>query len=123
MKKQLLFIACLLVTTISMAQQTFPRNGVYDERDGAYAFTNATIHTTFNNTIEAATMVIRNGKIEAVGKGITIPKGMVKIDLKGKHIYPSFIDVYSDYGIAAAEKKTSSGRRGFQKMISDKEGP
>ena len=122
MKKQCLFIACLLVATISMAQQTFPRNGVYDERDGAYAFTNATIHTSFNNTIEDATLVIRNGKIEAVGKEVTIPKGMVKIDLKGKHIYPAFIDVYSDYGIPEAKKSSGSSRRGFQKMISDKDG-
>jgi len=122
MKKQLLFSMFLLLASISMAQQTFPRNGVYDDRDGAYAFTNATIHTSFNNTIENATLVIRDGKIEAVGKSASIPKGMVKIDLKGKHIYPAFIDVYSDYGIPKAEKSSGSGGRGSQQMISNKEG-
>ena len=46
-------------------QETFPRNNVADHREGLYAFTNATIYTKYNEKIENATMVIRNGKVEA----------------------------------------------------------
>ncbi len=91
-----LIMPCVLWT---FAQETFPMNGVYDYREGIYAFTNATIHTAPGKSTENATLLVKDGKIEGVGKGISIPKNAVTIDLKGKHIYPSFIDLYSDYGM------------------------
>ncbi len=122
-KNYLLSLLLLLIGIQLLGQQTFPRNGVYDDRDGAYAFTNATIHTSFDREIENGTLIIRKGKIEAVGSGLTIPKGMVTIDLKGKHIYPSFVDIYSDYGIPKAEKKSGgSGWSRTQQMVSNKSG-
>jgi len=124
MKKTHLFSMLLLLVGIQLfGQQTFPRNGVYDERDGAYAFTNATIHTSFDREIENGTLIIRKGKVEAVGAGLTVPKGMVTIDLKGKHIYPSFVDIYSDYGIPEAEKSSGGSRWSRnQQMVSNKSG-
>ncbi len=82
-----------------MAQNTFPRNGVYDERSGLVAFTNATIHTDYKTTIPNATLVIRNGQVEAVGSGVKVPTGAVVIDAKGKHIYPGLVDMFSNYGL------------------------
>ena len=124
MKKQHLFSILLLLIGIQLfGQQTFPRNGVYDEPNGAYAFKNATIHTSFDRKIENGTLIISNGKVEAVGSGISVPKGMVTIDLEGKHIYPSFIDIYSDYGIPEPEKGSGGSRRSrTQQMISNKSG-
>lgn len=37
------WLSVFALSTASLAQQTFPRNGAYDERAGRYAFTNATI--------------------------------------------------------------------------------
>ncbi|MBF9252742.1 amidohydrolase family protein [Pontibacter sp. 172403-2] len=82
-----------------MAQDTFPRNGVYDERSGLVAFTNATIHTDYKTTIPNATLLIRNGKVEAVGAGVKVPAGAVVIDAKDKHIYPGLVDMFSNYGL------------------------
>ena len=81
------------------AQTTFPVNGVANPQNGSYAFTNATIVKDAHTTIEGATLVIRNRKIVAVGKQVSIPKDAVVIDCSGKYIYPSFIDLYSNYGI------------------------
>jgi imidazolonepropionase-like amidohydrolase len=39
-----------------------------------------------------ATLIIKDGKVENVGVGISAPKEAKVIDLKGKYIYPSFID-------------------------------
>ena len=123
MKKQYLFSILLLLTIVQLfGQQTFPRNGVYDDRDGAYAFTNATIHTKFDRKIENATLIIRKGKVEAVGAGLTVPKGMVSIDLTGKHIYPSFVDIYSGYGVPEAEGQSRGSGRRTQQMVSNKSG-
>ncbi|HNA02074.1 MAG TPA: amidohydrolase, partial [Ferruginibacter sp.] len=84
------------------AQATFPVNDVANPKDGCYAFTNATIFKDARDTLKNASMVIRQGKIEAVGINISIPKDAVVIDCSGKFIYPSFIDIYTDYGIASA---------------------
>ncbi len=41
-----------------------------------------------------------------MGTGITIPADARTIDCKGKFIYPSFIDLYSDYGMPALQRAT-----------------
>src|SRR4051812_7265158 len=73
------------------AQNTFPINGVASPATGSYAFTNATIVKDGQTTLANATLVIRDGKITAVGTNITVPKDAVQVDCKGKYIYPSFI--------------------------------
>mgnify|MGYP000726953487 CR=1 FL=1 len=59
--------------------------------------------------MQNATLVIKQGKTVAVGANITVPKDAVVIDCKGKYIYPSFIDAYSDYGITAPQRQQGSG--------------
>ncbi|NML22771.1 amidohydrolase family protein [Pseudoflavitalea sp. G-6-1-2] len=86
------------------AQTTFPVNGVADLRTGHYAFTNVTLVKDAQTTIANATLVVRDGKITAAGSGVAVPADATVIDGKGKFIYPSFIDIYSDYGIAAPQR-------------------
>ncbi|HEX6335101.1 MAG TPA: amidohydrolase family protein [Flavisolibacter sp.] len=93
---------CALLAAFVQAQTTFPVNGVADQRSGHYAFTNATIVKDAGTTISNGTLVIREGRIVAVGAGLKVPQGAVEIDCRGKYIYPSFIDIYSDYGMPAA---------------------
>ncbi|WP_242927406.1 amidohydrolase family protein [Pontibacter vulgaris] len=100
MKKILTIAACLALGAGSvMAQETFPRNGVYDERAGLVALTNATIHTDYKTTLNNATLLIRGGKVEAVGTNVKVPAGAVVVDAKGKHIYPGLVDMFSNYGL------------------------
>lgn len=116
-----LFFAVLLChLAIAQQPETFPVNGTYDQRDGLYAFTNATVYIAYNKKIEKATLLIRNGKVEQVGANLTIPKNAVKIDLKGKFIYPAFIDLYSNYGLPEAKRREN--RDGNPQMESDKKG-
>ncbi len=101
-------------TQVLKAQATFPVNDVANPKDGYYAFTKATIVKKANDTLLNATLVIRQGKIEAVGNNIAIPKEAVVIDCNGKYIYPAFIDMYTDYGIASAQpQQTAGGAGGF----------
>jgi len=95
-------------------QATFPENGVADPRHGHYAFTNATIVKEGATTLNNATLVIKDGKIISVGTGLKVPAGAVEVDCKGKYIYPSFIDVYADYGIPSRQATTpTAGGGGF----------
>jgi imidazolonepropionase-like amidohydrolase len=104
-KLSLLFTAMLIgISTVVLAQPTFPENGVADSRSGCYAFTNATIVKDAQTTFKNASLVIRKGKITAVGAGITLPADAVVIDCSGKYIYPSFIDLYADYGTVQPQR-------------------
>ena len=94
----LLFLAVTCFITVIQAQETFPVNDVDNPKEGCYAFINATIFKDGTALLQNATMVIRKGKIEAVGTNAAIPKDAMVVDCKGKYIYPSFIDMYADYG-------------------------
>ncbi|WP_246601979.1 amidohydrolase family protein [Hymenobacter profundi] len=95
------------------AQQplTYPRNGVYDQRSGLYAFTHATIYTDYKTKLDDATLVIRDGRVVAVGNKVAIPQGAVVKDLKGKYIYPGFVDMFTSYGVPDVKMPERRGRR------------
>jgi len=104
MKKICLMFVGLLLLHFVQAQETFQVNGVGDKRDGCYAFTNATIVKDAQTTIKNATLVIRDGKIVAVGEGVAVPADAVVVDCKDKFIYPSFIDAFTDYGMPQQQR-------------------
>ena len=82
------------------AQDYFPSNtGVIAKNTNYTAFTNATIHVSPTETIDNATLLIKDGKVVSVGKSVNIPVNTTKIDLSGKTIYPSFIDLYTTFGV------------------------
>ncbi len=104
----LLVCSIMLLAGRVNAQATYPQNGIADQRHQYYAFTGATIVKDASTTLTNATMVIRDGKIIAIGTGIKVPDGAVSIDAKGKFLYPSFIDIYSEYGTPAQPPRQSS---------------
>src|SRR5690606_38298897 len=87
------------IPALVSGQPTFPVNGVAEPKDGHYAFTNAIIILENGEQLKNATMIIKNGKIQAIGQNVSVPADAAVIDCSGKYIYPSFIDVYSDYGV------------------------
>ncbi|MEH0154745.1 amidohydrolase family protein [Limibacter armeniacum] len=123
MIKRLSLLGALLALLIqcAFAQVTKPVNGVVDNRAEAYAFTNATIFVDYQTKLESSTLVIRNGKVEAVGQSVLIPADATVIDLKGKFIYPSFIDMHTHYGLAEP-KKGGGSFFGGEQIQSKKEG-
>ncbi len=106
-KLRLYTVAVLLIVTALQvsAQETFPDNGIADPRHGHYAFTNATIVKDATTTLTNATLIIKDGKIVAVGANLKAPAGAVEVDCKGKYIYPSLIDLFADYGTATPQRQ------------------
>src|SRR5918993_3308149 len=99
MRNYSFLLPCVLLLSLAgRAQTTFPLNDVADPKYSHYAFTNATIVKDANTTITNGTMIIKDGKIVTVGQGLKVPAGAIEINASGKFIYPSFIDIYSDYG-------------------------
>jgi len=99
MKKTLLLFL-FLSTLVVQAQEYFPTNsGVKTTENTTVAFTNAKIYVTPTQIINKGTLLVKDGKVVLVGKHVSIPNGAKIVDLSGKTIYPSFIEVYSDFGI------------------------
>src|SRR4051812_16251438 len=63
------------------------------------AIRNATIITIANGDIPNGTILVRNGKIAAVGTNVTIPAGVRTIDGTGKFVMPGIIDAHSHAAI------------------------
>ena len=112
--KPLHFILIVLVSFASPAQDYFPTNkGVKTENSKQIMLTGATIHMNPLQKLDNGMLLIENGKIKAVGTALSIPQNAVVIDFKEKHLYPSFVELHSDFGIPALKSK-SSGRRSVQ---------
>jgi imidazolonepropionase-like amidohydrolase len=124
MRRIVLLCWCLFFAALTNAQETFPVNGVADIRSGSFAFINTTIVKDASTTITNGTLLIKDGRISAVGNQVQIPSGFVVIDCKGKFIYPSFIDIYADYGMPALPR--TQGGFNFNappQFLSNQKGP
>ncbi|MBA3512785.1 MAG: amidohydrolase family protein [Pyrinomonadaceae bacterium] len=99
-----LFLSIALVLSSSaqsFAQQiseSTRQHGVSFPR-GTYAIRNAHIVTVSGADIDNGTIVIRDGKIEAVGAGVTVPSGAQIIDAAGLRVYPGMIDAATSMGL------------------------
>jgi imidazolonepropionase-like amidohydrolase len=84
-------VASLLFLLPAGFAQTQPAN--------IYAITHAKIFTLAGSPIEDGTLVIRDGKIAAVGTSVEIPTGAQVIDAKGLQVYPGLFDPITQMGL------------------------
>jgi len=92
--------------SVSYSQEYHPKtNGVKTPDYSITAFTNATIYVSPSEIIKNGTLLIENNTIIAIGGGVHIPKKTETIDLSGKTIYPSFIDIYSSFGVEKPKRE------------------
>ena len=87
---------------------------------GTVAFTNArVIDGTGGAAVEGATLVVSDGKIQAVGKNVTVPAGAMRIDASGKTIMPGIINAHGHLQ-ADMSKRTARERLSNQlRMYAD----
>src|SRR5690606_16756630 len=71
---------------------------VIKARGGRFLLTNATIVTVTQGIIQNSNLLISDGKIEAIGNGITDANAKV-IDCSGLFIYPGMIDAGNRLGL------------------------
>ena len=65
------------------------------QAQSTHAFTNARIVPISGPVIEKGTLVVREGKIVAVGASVPVPAGAETHDLAGKTIMPGLVDTHS----------------------------
>jgi len=95
----------LLVLIICAASSFAQQIGNPTTQDGVMpprttiAIRNARIVTVSGPDIERGTVVIRDGKIEAVGANVSVPAGAQTIDGNGLSVYPGMIDAGTNMGL------------------------
>jgi len=97
----LLITWILVLAGLGSAQQIgnpTTQSGVTPPR-GIYAITNARIVTVSGPEISNGTVVIRDGRIEAVGSNVSVPAGARTIDARGLSVYPGMIDAGTSLGL------------------------
>jgi imidazolonepropionase-like amidohydrolase len=109
MKKLLLLF--IFPLALLHGQVYFPNNsGVKTQENNYQAFTNATLHTSPNTVLKNATLLERNGVIIQVGKEVEIPENTRIYDMTGLHMYSSFIDLNSNFGVKTPIRVSGSSR-------------
>ncbi len=100
MKKIIFLLALSFFIPKITAQEYFPNNeSIKNKSKNFTAFINAKIFVTPTQIIENGTLLIQDGKVISVGTSVIIPKNCTTINLAGKLIYPSFIDIYTNFGV------------------------
>jgi imidazolonepropionase-like amidohydrolase len=92
----------ILVAAAALAAAALPGQSFLTARPSAQAQTaglvairNATIVTVTRGTINNGTIVMRDGKIAAVGANVQVPAGATVVDGTGKFVSPGIIDAHS----------------------------
>jgi hypothetical protein len=66
---------------------------------GVVAIEGGTVHTMSGAAIEGGTVLIRDGRIVAVGRDVAVPAGARRIDARGRHVTPGFIESGTQIGL------------------------
>lgn len=118
--KWLLSVVFLLTLFCANGQEEFPFNGVKDKEYSKYFISNGVLHIDPQTTLFNADLLIEDGKVIAVGESLQMPEDAILVDLQGTHhVYPGFIDLFSDYGMPALQKSNGTKKPQF---LSDKKG-
>ena len=98
----LMVMAVIVVFAATMSAQQIgsptSQQGVTPPR-GTFVIRNARIVTVSGADIENGSIVIRDGKIEAVGATVSAPSGSQTIDGHGLSVYPGMIDAGTSMGL------------------------
>jgi len=121
LRLRLVLIVMLLAAFGSVAfAQTNEVEGLRKNTPGVHAFRNARVVQSAGKIIDGATLVIRDGVIEAVGH-VSIPPDARVWDMNGHTIYPGLIDAYSDYGMPKAPERRQGPGGGDNQPVKEPE--
>ncbi|MFL5330562.1 MAG: amidohydrolase family protein [Gemmataceae bacterium] len=83
-------------------------------KSGDYVIRGGTVHPVTGPTIDNGTVIIRKGKIAAVGRDLPMAGDLAVVNAEGMHIYPGMIDAGTVIGLAELEsaKETNDFREG-----------
>ena len=106
--RTVLTLAALVIAFVPAESWLSARVDGQAAQPGVAAIRNATIVTVTRGTITNGTVLIRDGKIAAVGTNVQIPAGADVYDGTGKFVSPGIIDAHSHIANDAINEGTTS---------------
>jgi imidazolonepropionase-like amidohydrolase len=96
-----LLSSAALAVSAALASEPFP--STYQvPANSPVLIQGATVLTGTGERLDGADILIANGHIQAVGKGLTAPADARIVDAKGKWVTPGLIDIHSHLGVYAS---------------------
>lgn len=102
MKKIILIITLVFGVTLNAQQTPAP------PQSEQVAIIGATAHIGNGEVIENCTIIFNDGKITAIGAGLTAPTEGTTINAEGKHVYPGFIAPSKSLGLVEVDAVRAS---------------
>jgi len=96
---ELCILAAIVLAAVSVAYSQNYGQVPAPPQDHAIALVNGTVHTVSGSVLQNAVVLFENGKITALGNDVRIPPGVERLDVTGKHVYPSLIDANTTLGL------------------------
>ena len=92
-----------LAKGLDPAQSANPFPSTYRPLPGRpTAIVGATVLTGTGTQLDNGTVLIRDGRVQAIGAGLAVPAGFETVDARGKWVTPGLIDTHSHLGVYAA---------------------
>jgi len=101
------FSLFLLINILVFAQNQ-PSNGVAKSKVSSYFLQHVNLFVAPTELLENVSVLIENGKIKDFGKLLLPSSDAVVIDLTGKMMVPSFIELYSNLGLPVPTSHNSN---------------
>ncbi len=100
---QRILIRCLVWLSLISIGVPPGRVLAQEQPASSFALTGATLHTITHGVIPNGTLIIRDGKLAAVGPlpDVSIPDDTVIHDVSGKVILPGLVDTHSHLGVSS----------------------
>ena len=105
-------VAVLVAALLCLASLAPPSTAASGKPPGVHALLHARVLVAPGRVVENATVVIREGRIEAVGPGLAPPPDARVHDMKGLTVHAGFIDPYVTLGRLKGDKMRARGPRG-----------
>lgn len=100
---KLLFSFLFILLATQVYSQHRPQNGIVKSSSKKVLLINANIYASADSYIENGSILIENDRIVKVGKKVKAPSGTRVIDVRGRFILPSFIELHSNAGLKIEE--------------------
>jgi imidazolonepropionase-like amidohydrolase len=84
-------LAVLLTFAPARADDKKPEAAKKDDKGKVVAIVGGDIYTITREVIRGGTVLVKDGKITAVGQNIGVPDGATLLDAKGKYVTPGFV--------------------------------
>ena len=82
-------------------------SAAHSQQKGTILIKGGTVLTITNGTLENTDVLITDGKISKIGKGLSAPKGGHTIDAAGMYVMPGIIDAHSHIALEAVNEATN----------------